>query len=313
MRIVVSGSSGLVGSALLPSLRSKGHDVGRMLRAASRGAQGDRPAGGGSAAQGAHDLRWDPLGGAIDTERLEGVDAVVNLAGESIAAGRWTAARKEAIRKSRINGTQLLAETLTKLRRPPRVMVSASAIGYYGDRGDEVLTETSARGHGFLPAVAVGWESATERAEKLGVRVVHLRFGVILSASGGALAKMLTPFRLGLGGPVGSGRQFLSWIALDDVVRAIEHALATETLRGPVNTVAPNPVTNLEFTRILARVLHRPAFAPFPAFAARLIFGEMADALLLASARVKPEALIRSGFTFRFPELEPALRQILKH
>jgi len=307
MRIIVSGSSGLVGSALLPALRAKGHKVGRMLRRRA----GARGAGGAPGTSDSLDLLWDPIGGSIEAEKLEGVDAIINLAGESIAAGRWTAARKEAIRKSRIGGTQLISETLTRLRRPPRILVSASAIGYYGDRGDEILTETSARGHGFLPAVAVGWESATERAEKLGVRVVHTRFGVILSASGGALAKMLTPFRLGLGGPVGNGRQVLSWIALDDVVGAIEHALAKESLRGPVNTVAPNPVTNLEFTRILARVLGRPAIFPFPAFAARLVFGEMADALLLASARVKPEALQRSGFTFRFGELEPALRRML--
>ena len=301
MRIVVSGSSGLVGSALLPELGAAGHQVARLVREGTA----RRPA------SGREEIVWDPLGERIDAGRLEGVDAVVHLAGENISAGRWTVARKEKIRKSRVNGTQLLSETLTKLKRPPRVLVSASAIGFYGDRGDEVLRETSPRGHGFLPAVCVGWESATERAEKHGLRVVHLRFGIILSARGGALGKMLIPFRLGLGGPVGSGRQYWSWVAIDDAVGTIQHALAKEDLRGPVNVVAPAPSTNLEFTRALARALSRPAFLPLPVFAARLALGEMADALLLASVRVVPEALKGSGYRFRYPELEPALRHLL--
>src|SRR3989442_1435171 len=223
MRIVMSGSSGLVGSVLLPELGTAGHQVARLVR------PGTAPA----SAPGQSDIAWDPPGEKIEAARLEGVDAVVHLAGENISAGRWTAARKEKIRKSRVNGTQFLSETLTKLKRPPRVLVSASAIGYYGDRGDEPLRETSPRGRGFLPAVCVAWESATERAEKHGLRVVHLRFGIILSTRGGALGKMLIPFKLGLGGPVGSGRQYWSWVAIDDAVGAIQHALAKEDLRGP--------------------------------------------------------------------------------
>jgi uncharacterized protein (TIGR01777 family) len=301
MRIVVSGSSGLVGSVLLPALGAVGHQVVKLVRVGASSAS----------SPGRNDIAWDPLCERIDAGRLEGVDAVVHLAGENISAGRWTAARKEKIRKSRVNGTQLLSETLTKLKRPPRVLVSASAIGFYGDRGDEVLREASPPGHGFLPAVCVGWESATERAEKHGLRVVHLRFGIILSARGGALGKMLIPFRLGLGGPVGSGRQYWSWVAIDDAVGAIQHALAKEDMRGPVNVVAPQPATNLEFTRTLARALRRPAIFPLPVFAARLLLGEMADALLLASVRVVPEALKASGYRFRYPDLEPALRHLL--
>ncbi len=297
MRIVVSGSSGLVGSALLPALRAAGHQVSRLVRPGASPAPGD--------------VAWDPGADRIDAAGLEGTDAVVHLAGASIAAGRWTAARKVEIRRSRVNGTQLVSETLTKLQRPPRVLVSASAIGYYGDRGDEVLRESSERGHGFLPAVCVAWESATEQAEKRGLRVVHLRFGVILSPQGGALRKMLLPFRLGMGGRVGSGRQYMSWVALDDAVGAIAHVLGIPALRGPVNVVTPRPLTNLEFTKALGRVLGRPTMAPLPAFAARLVFGEMADALLLSSVRVVPAALEGSGYRFRYPDLEPALRHLL--
>jgi uncharacterized protein (TIGR01777 family) len=301
MKLAVSGSSGLVGSALMPALAAAGHQVARLARPGSRqNRQSSLP-----------DIAWDPGAGRVDAAGLAGLDGVVHLAGENIAAGRWSEKRKEAIRKSRVDGTLLLSRALAGLERPPRVLVSASAIGYYGDRGDEVLRESNPRGHGFLPAVCVAWESATEPAEKAGLRVLHLRFGVILSGRGGALAKMLPPFRFGLGGRVGSGRQFMSWVALDDVVGAIRHALATESLRGPVNVVAPAPVTNLEFTRALGRVLRRPTVAPLPAFAARLMFGEMADALLLASTRVVPDALRASGFGFRYPDLEPALRHVI--
>lgn len=297
MKLVVSGSSGLVGSALLPALTAAGHDVGRLVRP------------GGS--PGPSDIAWDPAAGQIDAGRLAGVDAVVHLAGENIAAGRWNESRKEAIRKSRVDGTLLLSRALAGLQRRPGTLVSASAIGFYGDRGDEVLRESSPRGRGFLPAVCVAWESATEPAEKAGVRVVHLRFGVILSPRGGALKKMLLPFRLGLGGRVGNGRQYMSWIAIEDAVGAIQHALGAGQLRGAVNAVSPSPVTNIEFTRALGRALRRPTPAPLPAFAARLMFGEMADALLLASTRVVPDALRTSGFSFHHPDIEPALRHLL--
>jgi uncharacterized protein len=308
MRVLVSGSSGLVGSALRPALSRAGHRVGRLVRSGvSVGEAGTGPA----VRLGADDVTWDPIGGSLDAARLEGLDAVVNLAGASIAHGRWTAARKETIRRSRVDTTQLLSATLATLARPPKVMVSASAVGYYGDRGEELLDESAARGRGFLPALCVAWESATERAEKRGIRVVHLRFGVILSATGGALAKMLPPFRLGLGGNLGSGRQYVGWIAMDDAIGAIQHALARDSLRGPVNVVSPTPVTNGEFTRALGRALRRPTVLPLPAFAARLLFGEMADALLLASGRVSPAALRASGYRFQHPDLDAALRHLL--
>jgi uncharacterized protein len=298
MRLLISGSSGLVGSALRPALVRGGHPIGRLLRS--------------GAAAGPDDRLWDPPAGRLDPAALQGVDAVVHLAGESIAAGRWTVARKERIRKSRVEGTQLLSRAIADATPRPAVLVSASAVGFYGDRDDEVLRETSPRGRGFLPAVCVAWESATERAEARGVRVVHLRFGVILAAGGGALARMLPPFRLGLGGPIGSGRQYMPWITLDDAVRVIQHVLTRDDLSGPVNAVAPTPVTNRDFTRALGRALGRPAFLPMPAFLARLAFGEMADALLLASARAVPERLRASGFAFRDPDLEPALRRLLR-
>jgi uncharacterized protein (TIGR01777 family) len=236
---------------------------------------------------------------------------VVHLAGENIAAGRWTPARKAEIRRSRVEGTRRLCEALAHLPHPPKVLVSASAVGVYGDRGTEILTEESARGTGFLAEVCQEWEMATEPASQGGIRVVNLRFGMILSPAGGALRKMLLPFRLGAGGRVGSGDQFVSWVALDDAIGIVYQALCEETVRGPVNAVAPGPVTNAKFARTLARVLRRPALVPLPAFAARLVFGEMADALLLAGARVMPARLQASGYRFRFPELEGALRHLL--
>jgi uncharacterized protein (TIGR01777 family) len=250
------------------------------------------------------------MAGTIDASALEGVDAVVHLAGENIAQ-RWTSSQKAKIRDSRIKGTQLLCETLARLSSPPKVLVSASAIGYYGDRGEQILTEDSPLGRGFLAEVCRGWEAATEPARQRGLRVVPLRFGVVLSPAGGALAKMLPPFRLGLGGMVGSGRQYMSWIALDDVVGAIQHAIVTDTLQGPTNAVAPQAVTNQEFTKTLGKALGRPTVFPLPAFAARLMFGEMADELLLASTRVQPAKLLGSGYRFRYPELEDALRHVL--
>ena len=256
-------------------------------------------------------IRWDPDQGKLDLAGLEAIDVVVHLAGENIASGRWTAEKKARIRDSRVKGTRLLSETLSRLTQPPRVLVAASAIGFYGDRGDELLTEVSPRGSGFLAEVCQEWEQATQPASQRGIRVVNLRFGVILSPAGGALAKMLTPFRMGVGGKIGSGRQYMSWIALDDATGAVQHALANGSLHGPVNGVAPRPVTNLEFTKTLGRVLVRPTILPMPVFAARLAFGEMANELLLASARVEPSALVKGGYVFGHPDLEGALRFLL--
>jgi uncharacterized protein (TIGR01777 family) len=295
MKIAITGSTGLVGSALIPFLTTGRHHVTRIVRTSTT----------------ERDVVWNPCTGAIDGRRLEGLDAVVHLAGENIAARRWDAEQKARIRDSRVQGTRLLCETLAKLQRPPRVLVSASAIGFYGDQGDRELTEESPSGSGFLPEVCRDWEAATEAARKAGIRVVHLRFGVILSPGGGALAKMLTPFRLGLGGRIGGGRQWMSWIALDDAIGSIAHALTTETLRGPVNAVAPNPVTNRDFTRVLGRVVHRPTVFPLPGFMARLAFGEMAKELLLASTRVVPLELLRTDYEFRYANLEAALRHLL--
>jgi len=297
MRVLVSGASGLIGSALVPFLTTGGHEVVRLVRR--------RPRRGEAA------VEWDPERGVKNAEQLEGLDAVVHLAGEGVAAGRWTVERKSRMRLSRVHGTRALAESLAGLKRPPRVLVSASAIGVYGDRGDEELDETSSPGLGFLAEVGQDWEAATAPAAAAGVRVVLPRFGIVLSPQGGALAKMLLPFRLGVGGRVGSGSQWMSWVALDDAITALLHALATPTLTGPLNVVAPQPVSNAEFARTLARVLGRPALAPLPAFAARLAFGEMADALLLASQRVKADRLVASGFEFRHPRLEAALRHLL--
>lgn len=287
MQVLVSGSSGLVGSALVTALEGAGHSVVRLVRRI--------PA--------ANEIR-------MDSGVAEGFDAVVHLAGESIA-GRWTAAKKAAIRDSRVQGTSTLATALARTSRPPKVMVCASAIGIYGDCGDEVLREDSAHRSDFLAQVCQQWEAATEPAARAGIRVVSLRIGVVLSPRGGALGRMLTPFRMGAGGHIGSGRQWMSWITLDDVVGAIQHALATDSLRGPVNTVAPNPVTNAEFSRVLGQVLHRPTILPLPAFMVRMIFGEMGEALLLGSQRVDCGKLVASGFRFRHPELKPALEAIL--
>ncbi|HEY6867461.1 MAG TPA: TIGR01777 family oxidoreductase [Candidatus Eisenbacteria bacterium] len=242
---------------------------------------------------------------------LQGVEAVVHLAGESLAAGRWSRARKGVLLASRVRGTRLLSETLSSLDPPPRVMVSASAIGIYGDRGGERLTESSPAGSGFLPGLVTAWERATGPAEASGIRVVRLRTALVMTARGGVLARLRLPFGLGLGGTLGSGRQWMSWITLDDLVRAIEFALATDTIAGPVNAAAPGAVTNLEFTRTLARVMGRPGFVRVPAAALRLALGGIADEALLASARVEPERLLAAGFAFRDPALEPALRALL--
>jgi len=296
MKVVVTGASGLIGSALVPRLERAGHLVTCLTRGPAR-----------------HGVSafWNPSTGEVSPGALDGVDSVVHLAGESIASGRWTEVKKEKIRDSRVLGTRRLAETLASLPTPPRTLVTSSAIGFYGDRGEERLDEAAIPGVGFLPDVCEAWEAATEPAQNQGVRVVHLRTGIVLTAAGGALAKMLTPFKLGLGGVIGSGRQYMSWITIDDLLGALLFGLTTDVLRGPVNAVAPVPVTNLEFTKTLGHVLRRPSVFPLPAFAARLAFGEMADGLLLASARVYPSALDLAGFRFSYPTLEGALRHVL--
>lgn len=258
------------------------------------------------------EIRWDPAGGGLDPEALRGVEAVVHLAGENISDGRWTASRKQELLESRRTGTRLLAEAVARATGGPRTMISASAIGYYGDRGDEQLTETSAPGAGFLPEVAEAWEKATEPAKAAGVRTVSIRIGLLLTPEGGLLQRMLSPFRLGVGGPLGNGKQWMSWIAADDLMGGFLHALSRDDIRGAVNAVAPEPVRNADFTRTLGRVLHRPAVIPVPAFALRLAFGEMADGAILASTRVVPAVLQASGFPFKHPTLEPALRHLLK-
>ncbi len=297
MKVLLSGSTGLIGSALAAALASDGHTVVRLVRSA--------PVAGEQA------VRWDPSSGTLATMELEGMEAVVHLAGENIASGRWTRARKERIRRSRVGGTGLLCRALAQLVRPPRVLVCASAIGYYGSRGEEVLTEDSAPGSGFLAGVVQEWEGATTPARESGIRTAMLRFGVVLSPNGGALAKMLTPFRAGFGGRIGSGRQYMSWIALDDAVTAVRHVLDHEALEGAVNAVAPNPVTNGEFTRALGLALRRPALLPLPAWVARLALGEMAEELLLSSTRVEPRKLLDSECDFAFPELAAALDHLL--
>ncbi len=292
LTVAVSGSSGLVGSALLPFLSTGGHRVRRLVR-------GQPEAG---------DIAWAPGQGEMDVAALEGVDAVVHLAGAPIAEGRWTPERKELIRRSRVEGTRVLSEALARLARPPRVLVCASAMGFYGHRGDEVLTEASAPGGGFLADVTREWEAATAAAEQAGIRVVHLRLGVVLSAAGGALAKMLPAFLAGAGGPIGSGQQWMSWVSLEDVLGLVHHALLTPGMRGAVNAVSPEPVRQAEFARTLGRVLSRPAVVPLPTAAVETLFGEMGRETLLLSSRILPEAAGRQGFSFFHPTLEPALR-----
>jgi uncharacterized protein (TIGR01777 family) len=286
----------LIGSALVDELVAAGHTVHRLVRSDRRRRDGD--------------IVWDPAAGKLDPRALEGIGAVVHLAGEPIAQ-RWTAAAKRRIRESRVRGTELLATTIAGLERPPRVLVSGSAMGIYGDRGDEELDEASTAGRGFLAETALAWERAAEPAVRAGVRVMKIRTGLVLSPRGGALAKMLLPFRLGAGGRIGSGRQWVSWIGLDDTVGAIAFALQAEGLSGPVNLSAPAAVTNAELTETLARVLHRPAIVPVPAIALRLAFGEMGEATLLASQRMRPRRLLNGGYRFRHPTLEGALRHEL--
>jgi uncharacterized protein len=302
MTVVVTGSSGLIGTALVQALVADGHRVTRLVRTVPAAGAGDRAT---TARQ------WDPERGVLDPADLEGASAVVHLAGENIGAGRWTPARKARIRSSRVGSTALLAETLARLATPPPVFVCSSAVGIYGNRGSAILGEDSSPGTGFLAEVCRAWEAASAPAAARGIRVVHTRFGMVLSATGGALPRLLLPFRLGLGGRVGDGRQYVSWVDLEDAIGALRHALATPGLSGPVNVVAPNPVTNRELTGTLGRVLRRPTLFPLPAGVARLALGEMADELLLSSTRAVPRRLPAAGFTFLYPTLEAALRHVL--
>lgn len=297
MKILITGGTGLIGSTLEPVLRSAGHDINIL----TRNQESTRCC----------DYTWNPETEEISGDAFKDVEAVIHLAGENIA-GRWTPSKKRRIHESRTKGTRLLRNTISELDNKPRVFVSASAIGYYDDRGDELLTEESEPGDSFLSQVCREWEAASVIPSQKGVRVVNMRFGVILTPEGGALQKMLLPFKMGVGGVVGSGEQYWSWIALDDVVGAIHHAVQTESLKGAVNVVAPNPVTNREFTKTLGKVVNRPTLFPLPKFVAQIALGEMADELLLASARVDCSKLQNSGYEFKYPDLEKALRHELK-
>ena len=301
MKILVAGSTGLVGTALVHALARDGHTVCRLVRPESSV---------GSGTKDGFDVAWNPATGELGGAGV-GPDAVVNLAGASIAGGRWTAQRKTLLRSSRIDSTRALVNALARMNVRPSVLVSASAIGIYGDRGDETLTEESKPGEDFLADVAQEWEAEAVKAEALGIRVVLARFGIILAREGGALPKMLFPFKLGVGGRLGSGKQWMSWVTLDDVVGILRLAIEKSSLRGAINVVSPQPLQNSEFTKLLAKALHRPAFFPAPAFALRLALGEMADALLLSSQRVLPSSLEKAGYRFFHPELTSALTAVL--
>jgi uncharacterized protein len=308
MRILVSGSTGFLGTALIETLQGQRHRIVALVRPATA----RKNAAGTNDQVREQSVAWDPVAGQFDAAGAEGADALVHLAGASIAGGRWSASRKELLRTSRIDATRHLIGSLTKLQRPPSVIVAASAIGYYGDRGEETLTEASAPGNDFLAGLCREWEAETARAKLFGVRVVSLRFGIILAAHGGALPRMALPFKLGAGGRLGDGRQWMSWLTLRETIGIIQFALATAGLAGPVNAVAPNPVRNTEFTSALAKTLHRPGLFPAPAFALRLALGEMADALLLGSQKVMPAKLANSGYPFLQPDLPSALAEVFQ-
>jgi uncharacterized protein (TIGR01777 family) len=295
MKIAIAGASGLVGSALIPALVSEGAAITRLVRGAPKSGE----------------IEWHPNQDQVSSESLEGIDVIINLAGENIAGGRWTDEQKRKIRDSRVGGTHLLSEAIARMSAKPTAFICASATGIYGDRDDETLDEQSESGGGFLAGVCREWEKACEPAIKAGVRVVNLRFGPILAREGGMLAKLLTPFKMGMGGKVGSGKQFISWVSLDDSVGAVRLAINDQNIRGPLNIVSPNPVTNEEFTRTLGHVLNRPTALAVPAFAARLAFGEMADEMLLSSQKVLPKKLTAAGFHFQDPELETAMRKYI--
>ena len=296
MKILLTGASGLVGKLLIPVLKKDDHQIVRLVRSKDQANE--------------NTVYWSPLSGEIEVDRLRHIDAVIHLAGEPIM-GRWTDKKKERIRQSRADATHFLCKQLVQLTTVPRTLIAASAIGYYGNRPDAWVDEDAPSGTGFLPEVCSAWEEATESARKGGIRVVNLRIGIVLSPDGGALAKMLTPFRLGMGGKIGDGKQYMSWLMLEELIGMIQFALRRESLSGPVNAVAPNPVTNLEMTRILGSLVHRPTIFAVPSLAVRILFGEMGIALLLAGARVKPVRLSEAGYEFKHPDLEQALGQVL--
>ena len=298
MRVLISGASGLIGRALAESLRAASHTVQTLVRRKPNESQGE--------------IAWDPEAGMLDSSRLEGVEVVVHLAGKPID-GRWTEATKRAIRDSRVRGTTLLAQAAAQLPTRPQVFICASAVGVYGSRGDEALDETSASGQGFLPDVCRAWEDAAAPARDAGLRTVHLRSGIALSRQGGILARVLPPFKMGAGGVVGTGEQWISWISLADAIAAIQHVIASAELSGPVNLTSPQPVPNAEFTHTLGKILSRPTVLPLPAFAVKLLLGEMGDELLLAGQKVLPKKLLASGFDFTHSDLESALRWALAH
>jgi hypothetical protein len=299
MKILISGASGLVGTHLIPTLKEKNHEIFRLVRKTPKTTD---------------EIQWDADRGFSESEhaKLENFDAVVHLAGDNVASENWSDEKKRKIRDSRVNGTRVLVDALKSLQNPPKTFISASATGFYGDRKDEVLTEDSAKGVGFLPEVCAAWEAESAKAENFGARAVMPRIGVVLAKDGGALEKMLTPFKFGVGGRVGSGRQWMSWIALEDLIRIIHFALENTELRGVVNATAPNPVTNEEFTQTFGKVLNRPTILPAPEFAIKLMFGEMGETLLLQGCRVVPKRLTENGFEFKFPHLEPALKAALE-
>lgn len=297
MRILISGASGLIGSELVPYLRKQGHEVIKLVRDRKEGAEDEIP--------------WDPDAEKVNVESLEGFDAGINLSGYNIFSGRWTQARKDKIRRSRVTSTRTLAKAFASLEHPPEVLINASAMGYYGDRGATVVTEEALSGSSFLASVCREWEAATLAAKQRGIRVVYLRTSIVLSPKGGALGKMLPLFKLGLGGVLGSGKQYMSWISIEDYLRSISHLLNKNEIKGPVNISTPNPVTNSEFTKTLGRVLNRPTFLSVPSSVIRFVAGELGDAFL-TGVRMEPQRLEQSGFTFEHPQLEEALKALLK-